>query len=566
MNELFSEHYTIYQKIKYTCSILILTGLMLFKVITSKFLAITAISVLIICYIINELLIKVNYSKNSSLITIFRFIELCIYNAFDCLLPHNGIFMSLWTVIIIFTGIMYIIESSEFDKTTISTRKLLFFIPLLLKTFLTFKNFSLSSWVCYCLIQAIISGFIFMLIDAYLHLNDTYESIKRKLIIEKSNIESSNEKLLDYQEKVKTINEQINYQKIDLAKTLRELEQVQIETKSQTEIMKYMASTFDVLKCMNVIADYIMDIKKPKLCAFYVDKNVYQNKYSSCIIKTNYTSMQRRLKKDIDKIFESIAKDFECAKKIYKDGLKNKFKFISDANINSLAFFPIIDKKRIYGLLLVGSDEENFFDKDTSYYENCIIEFAAAMKSTKLYLNMEDMARKDGLTGIYNRIYNADLFKKVSKEALSKNKPLTVGLFDIDKFKNVNDTYGHLVGDDVIKMVAEIAKKYAEEYNGFACRFGGEEFLLTLPDYDEQNSITIFENMHSDIRSTSVKAGANNINIDVCIGISSYPNLCTDPELLVSRADKAMYYGKKHGRGRIIIDNPEIDEEISMEN
>ena len=119
----------------------------------------------------------------------------------------------------------------------------------------------------------------------------------------------------------------------------------------------------------------------------------------------------------------------------YKPRTSYVASFVGDANINALAFLPLKDKKKIYGLMIVGSDEENFFEKGISYYEGCIVDFNANIKSTKLYLQMEDMARKDGLTGIYNRVYNTELFKKVSKEAVLKNKTLSVALFDIDKFK-----------------------------------------------------------------------------------------------------------------------------------
>lgn len=559
MAEMFSEHYFIYQKIKYACALFVIIGLGVFGFVNDSILVSFSVLTLILMYFVNNLLAKYDDRIGSKIIVLLRYVELSLYSLFDYLYPDNMMSMSLWTILIIYSGLTFIIESSEFDRSTVFLRKILFFIPIILKILLSISKTAESEWLIYCVLQALLASVIFAMSDAYLHMNDTYESIKRKLTIEKSNIESNNEKLIDYQEKVKSINEQINYQKIDLARTLRELEQVNIEIESQTEIMKYMASTFDVLKCMNVISDSIMDIKKPKLCALFIDKDVYQNKYSSCIIKTNYTSMQRRLKKDIEDIFEDICKKNEESRKIYKNDTLKGFRFIGDANINSLAIFEIKEKKKPYGIMIIGSDDIDFFDKGTTYYENCVMEFVSALKSTKLYLQMEDMARKDGLTGIYNRVYNTDLFKKVAKEAVAKNKPLTVALFDIDKFKNVNDTYGHLAGDDVIKMVAVVAQKYAEKYNGFACRFGGEEFLLTLPDYNENDALEILETMHNEIKNTVVHSQQFEISVNVCIGVSSYPNICENPDILVSRADKAMYYGKKHGRGRLVLDGPDID-------
>lgn len=557
MKELFSENRSIYQKIKYTVGLLFIAGSGVFGVTKSKALIIVTVIFMVMVYLLNELVRKEKLQLNNNAIIICRFVELSVYSILEYLFPYGIFILSFWTLMIILSALDFILQASEYDKATIFLRKVLFLIPITIKCFVSFNKFGEAEWVVYCLVQIIVSITVFLITDAFVYQSEMFDTKKRQLTIEKSNIESNNEKLLDYQEKVKTINEQINYQKIDLARTLRELEQVNVEIESQSEILKYMASTFDVLKCMNVITDSIMEVKKPKLCAIYIDENVYQNKYSSYNIKTNYSSMNRRLKKEFDMIFMDCS-NINDNKKIIKGDLLKRFKFIGDANINSIGLFLLKEKKKPYCLMIIGSDLEDHFDKSTKYYENVLIEFGAALKSTKLYLKMEDMARKDGLTGIFNRVYNTELFKKVSKDAIAKNEPLTVALFDIDKFKRVNDTYGHLAGDEVIKMVANVAADYADKYNGFACRFGGEEFLLTLPGYDEKQSLEILETMHEEIKATTVECEGNSISVNVCIGVSSYPNICENPDILVSRADNAMYYGKKHGRGRLVLDSPEI--------
>ncbi|MBQ8167758.1 MAG: diguanylate cyclase [Lachnospiraceae bacterium] len=557
MKELFSEHRQTYQKIKYTGSIILLAGAGAFGVTKSIGLIIAAVFFMVLFYTFDELISREILHPSKNTFVIYRFSELSVYCIFDYLFPTNNFIIVFWTLMILLSGLEYIVRASEYDRATIFLRKILFLAPVVIKVLVSFTKYAESDWFVYAFLQVIVSIALFSIADAFTYQSELFDIKKRQLTIEKSNIESNNEKLLDYQEKVKTINEQINYQKIDLARTLRELEQVNVEIESQSEILKYMASTFDVLKCMNVVTDSIMEVKKPKLCALYIDENVYQNKYSSCTIKTNYSSMNRRLKKEIDTIFKDCAM-INDSKRIIKGDLLKRFKFIGEANINSIGLFLLKDKKKPYCLMMIGSDVEDHFDHSTKYYENVLIEFGAALKSTKLYLKMEDMARKDGLTGIFNRVYNTELFKKVSKEAISKNEPLTVALFDIDKFKNVNDTYGHLAGDEVIKMVARVTEKYAEKYEGFACRFGGEEFLLTLPGYDDKQALEILETMHEEIKSTTVESEGNSISINVCIGVSSYPSICSDPSLLVSRADNAMYYGKKNGRGRLVLDSPNI--------
>ncbi len=547
-----------YHKFMYIGIVLFIILADVFDICKNTPLTIISIILLLVFWFLNSYVIT-KYSENKkNMCVVIRFLELLSYNILEGIFPSEGMFVAIWTVFIAYIGIIFILEFSDFEEFTILIRKIIFVGVLFVKLCFAIGMNQEQLWLSYFLTELILFVVVVCIVNVQVSANLSYLKEKNELNLEISRVEDVNTQLNEYQEKVKSVNEQINYQKIDLAKTLRELEQVNVEIESQNEIMKYMTSTFDVPKCINVITDSIMEVKKPKLCALYIGKDVYYNKDSSCIIKTNYTSMQRRLRKEIEYIFEGFSVDYNEPFIIYGQDLKN-FKFIGEANINSLAMIPLGTKKP-YGLLLVGSDKEDFFDKGLNYYQTCILEFDVAIKSTKLFLETQDMARKDGLTGIYNRVYNGQLYKKAAKHAEHRNQPLSVALFDIDKFKNVNDTYGHLAGDNVIKMVANVAKKYADKYNGFASRYGGEEFLLTLPGYDVQEALEILENMHQEIKSTVVLYEDIEIGVNVCIGLSSYPSLCQDVNVLVNRADKAMYYGKKHGRGRLIVDNPDIDE------
>lgn len=510
--------------------------------------------------ILDAVMTKLRYNESACLFLICKMIEITAYNVILAFLPFNSLMIAAMIIMNMIISTEIILHGSDFDSSTAFYRKMLVLLPIVVNLTISLGLHSESLWLCCLLLQSVSVVVIYFIVDWFISLSVSYERINSKLNMEKADVEVINSKLIDYQERVKSINEKINYQKIEMARTNFELEQVNTEIESLNEVMKYMASTFDVLKCIDVITDAIMDVKMPKVCALFIDKDVYMNKYSSCIIKSNYTSIQRRLKKEIEEIYSYVVKMRSPAQVITGTELA-KFKFIGDANINSLAILPLIDNDEVYGIMIVGSDVDNFFDKGLKYYETCIVEFNVSIKSTRLYLRMTDMARKDGLTGIYNRIYFSEIFQKAAYDAVEKKKPLSVALFDIDKFKNVNDTYGHLAGDRVIKMVASVGQKYAEKNNGFASRYGGEEFLLVLPGYDSSEALKILEAMHEEIKNTVVSFDDNKINVNVCIGLSSYPDLCKDTRILVSRADKAMYYGKRNGRGRLVLDNPEIDEE-----
>jgi diguanylate cyclase (GGDEF)-like protein len=466
----------------------------------------------------------------------------------------------VWMLISIVLGVEYIVIDSSYGRGSTGGRKLILCVITFTFIVLSYTYTIEGVWLIYMILRIVSVGIIFYMSEYILSVYENCNSQMNTLYARVTGYERDNNQLLEYQERVKEINEQINYQKIELTRAYTELEQVNIETRAQAEIMKYMSSTFDVPKCINVVLDSIMDVKKPKLCAIYLDKNVYNNPEESCIIRTNYASMERRLKKDIGQIFSEIAPNDADNEVLHGESVK-KYRFIGDTNIETLALMPIQSERKTYGLMIIASDVDSFFDKGLDFYDNCLTEFVVSVKTTKLYLKTQDMARKDGLTKIYNRVYFMELFEEAAKTAVREKQPLSVALFDIDKFKSVNDTYGHLAGDKVIKMVAQTGLKYANKYDGFTCRYGGEEFLLVFPGKDEQETLEILEEFHNEIKSTKVEYEGLSIDVNVCIGLSSYPNICKEPELLVNRADISMYYGKKHGRGRLVLDNPLVDEE-----
>jgi diguanylate cyclase (GGDEF)-like protein len=517
------------------------------------------VSLVLALIIVSETLIDKYVDEGKFLTVVEKAIGyvLVLFLEYQC---QDEMLLFIWVLISMMFGVEYIVTNSSYERNSVDVRKLILSVITFTFVNLTYEYDLAASWVIYLVLRFATVGVIFYIARYILSTYEKCDSQLNVLYTQLSQYESSNNELMEYQQRVKEINEQINYQKIDLTRAYTELEQVNIETRAQADIMKYMTSTFDITKCINVIIDSIMEVKKPKLCAIYLDKNVYDNSEGSCTIKTNYASMQRRLKKDIQQIFAEVAPRDAESEILHGESVK-KYRFIGDTNIETMALLPIKSNRKTYGLMIVASDEEGFFDKGLDFYDNCITEFVVSVKTTKLYLKTQDMARKDGLTKIYNRVYFMELFEEAAKTAVRKNQALSVALFDIDKFKSVNDTYGHLAGDKVIKMVAQTGLRYADKYNGFTCRYGGEEFLLVFPGKDEQETLEILEEFHNEIKSTTVPYNEFNIDVNVCIGLSSYPNICKDPELLVNRADVSMYYGKKHGRGRLVLDNPLVDEE-----
>ena len=154
-------------------------------------------------------------------------------------------------------------------------------------------------------------------------------------------------------------------------------------------------------------------------------------------------------------------------------------------------------------------------------------------------------SRTDELTQISNRYGLYDFFD------LEEDKSsMALALFDIDDFKNINDTYGHVAGDYVLKRVAEIATTVLND--SFVCRYGGEEFVVVLSDDEQHSFFDRLEVLRKNVEKETFEFEKVKINITITIGVVNYIE-GTSLEKWVEAADKKMYSGKNSGKNKTVI-------------
>jgi two-component system, cell cycle response regulator len=158
-------------------------------------------------------------------------------------------------------------------------------------------------------------------------------------------------------------------------------------------------------------------------------------------------------------------------------------------------------------------------------------------------------ATHDSLTGIDNRAAIMEALDREISRQLRDNRPFGIVLADIDHFKNVNDTYGHLSGDDVLRMVAERLRNSTRPYDSVG-RLGGEEFLIVAPSSDISGTLALAERIRKDIESQSVLAQSGSIRVTVSLGIAVSFHPPCDVKTLLQLADDALYRAKANGRNR----------------
>jgi len=213
---------------------------------------------------------------------------------------------------------------------------------------------------------------------------------------------------------------------------------------------------------------------------------------------------------------------------------------------------PVLYKGVPLGVIILAS-AVGFTDKARSSLDLFCQGMALAMNNALTHDRLQKLAALDPLTGIYNRRFGLARLNEEFSRAVRTTGHLGVMMFDIDHFKNVNDTYGHLVGDRVLIQLTKIARAALRE-GDILMRYGGEEFLVILPVASKENSRDIGERMRRMVEETSVADGDQVIRVTISIGITSYPELEVTGELdLVKRADEALYLAKESGRNKVVV-------------
>lgn len=224
---------------------------------------------------------------------------------------------------------------------------------------------------------------------------------------------------------------------------------------------------------------------------------------------------------------------------------------VTDFRPRQVLLLPIAYEDKALGVAVLAAD--TMFGRDSMWILDLFAKgMGLALNNALTHDRMQKIASLDPLTGVYNRRLGMKRLREEYLRAERDGGELGVAMFDIDHFKDVNDTYGHLVGDKVLSAVAETAAGVLRE-SDVIIRYGGEEFLVVLPSAGIDAVGVVGERIRKAIEARMVKTGAGPVRVTVSVGLTNYDPATHDiEEDLLKKADDALYAAKEGGRNRVV--------------
>ena len=233
-------------------------------------------------------------------------------------------------------------------------------------------------------------------------------------------------------------------------------------------------------------------------------------------------------------------------------------------NDGKVGLFALFSDKKVIGAVVAYSPVEKLSKKTIDYIRQLTNQSSTTIQKAAVYAEILKYASFDALTNLNNRRqFEMRLGQEVAT-AKRKKTDLSCIMIDIDHFKNVNDTYGHAVGDYVLSQVAKMITGTIREYD-IASRYGGEEFCILLPHTKMQEAAIVAERLRKTVETTILDIKSvcefecDNFNVTISMGVNEYDQSYTTTEQIYKNADKALYRAKRSGRNRVVMYSPEFE-------
>ena len=226
------------------------------------------------------------------------------------------------------------------------------------------------------------------------------------------------------------------------------------------------------------------------------------------------------------------------------------------SGFSSLMAGPVLMGGRVTGVIRVESSKARFTSPDMRLLNTVCTLSSIALENIRLFMKTQELAIRDGLTGLYTQTYFKERLQEEVERAARYRETFSVVMMDLDNFKMFNDTYGHKAGDEVLRKVAAVVQETIRETD-IAGRYGGEEMCVILRNIAPPEAEAIAQRIRMSVEACRFDFVTGGCSITASLGMSVFPGSVTADELLRS-ADNALYQSKRSGRNRVTVDEQAV--------
>jgi len=225
---------------------------------------------------------------------------------------------------------------------------------------------------------------------------------------------------------------------------------------------------------------------------------------------------------------------------------------LSNFHLYSVFYVPITYEEKLLGILggHKCESEAHWSPDNESFLAQVADQLAIGVTNARLYKRVERQAITDGLTGLFNHRTGQEKLAEQLRLAERYQRNLAVVMLDVDHFKSINDTYGHPVGDSVLKAIARIIRRDCRDVD-VPVRYGGEEFLLILPEVNQEGAVVVAERLRKTLSREVITHEDVQLTVTASLGVGAYPEDAESQHQLLEKADKALYMSKRLGRNQV---------------
>ena len=432
------------------------------------------------------------------------------------------------------------------------------FLPIILVGLLKLREkfFSLDVLINISFIVFVCILLVYILESKIIRFKKEADEDKKRI----KELQKINKELFRKNNEFVTLNEELQEQKEEMKKTCDNFRNSVAELFILREISSYIGSILDIEQLLEMVCDMIMGIMGVDTCSIIV----YNEDDDSLDFHIKSIYSQDVIEMFKERVWTSFLHNKIKNKEIIMDNhaSEDKYEFLKGRKVGSLVAVPLYKANKTYGLILAEHSLDNYFSiSSTDLFKAVSMQVTMAIENAQLYEQMEDIAIKDGLTKIYNRLYLQNILPELVEKAKSNNEPIAVSIFDIDHFKKFNDTYGHLFGDEVLKTVASFGQEMVDKYDGIIARYGGEEFFIILPNMPLNKAAEVIEEFRQKIENYELHHDGQNAKITASFGVSGYPEVADNVQDLIRTADDAMYLSKNQDRNLVNVASQELKQD-----